>query len=53
MLDLPLDVFDLISGVSFVPAPVEVLGDGAQLDDQVVRKVLRLDLSALLAPKPH
>jgi hypothetical protein len=30
--------------------PVEVLGDGAELDDQVIRQVLGLDLAALFPP---
>ena len=33
MLDPPLHVLDGMTGVALVPAPVEVLGDGAELDD--------------------
>ena len=40
-----------MAGVALVPAPVEVLGHGPELDDQVARQVLRLDLAALLAPE--
>ena len=36
MLNPPLHVLDGVTGVALVPAPVEVLGDGAELDDQVV-----------------
>ena len=42
-----------VAGVALVPAPVEVLGDGAELDDQVVGKVFGLDLPAFLAPQPN
>ena len=37
----------------FVPAPIEVLGDDAELDDEVAGEVLRLDLAALLPPQPE
>ena len=33
--------------------PVEVLGHGAELDDQVGREVLGLDLAALFPPQPE
>ena len=36
-----------------VPAPVEVLGDDAELDDEVAGQVLRLDLAALFPPEPE
>ena len=48
MLDPLLHVLDGVTGVALVPAPVQVLGDGAELDNQVVGEVLRLDLAALL-----
>src|SRR5216684_2920993 len=35
------------------PAPVEVLGHTAELDDQVGREVFRLDLAAFLPPEPQ
>ena len=40
-----------MTGVALVPAPVEVFGDGAELNDQVVGQVFRLDLAALFAPE--
>ena len=52
VLDPPLHVLDRVAGIALVPAPVEVLGDGAELDDQVVGQILRLDLAALLPPQP-
>ena len=53
VLDPPLHVLDGVAGVALVPAPVEVLGDGAELDDQIVGEVLRLDLAAFLPPEPN
>jgi hypothetical protein len=52
MLDSLLHVVDGMTGVSLIPAAVELLGDGTQLDDQVVGKIFRLKLAALLPPKP-
>ena len=52
-MDLPLHVLDGLAGVTLIPAPVEILGDGAELDNQVGRKVLRLDFAALLPPQPQ
>ena len=51
MLDPPLDLVDDLAGLALVPVPVEVLGHEAELDDEVARQVLRLDLAALLAPE--
>jgi hypothetical protein len=50
MKDLPLYVRDHLAGIPLVPLPVEGLGDAAELDDQVARQVLGLDLASLLAP---
>ena len=52
MKHLPLHVVDDLAGVALVPVPVEVLGHGAELDDQVAGEVFRLDLAALLPPQP-
>ena len=48
----PLHLGDDLAGIALVPVPVELLGHGAELDDQVVREVLWLDLAALFPPKP-
>ena len=53
VLDAPLDIFDEVSGLPLVPAPVEVLGHAAQLDDQVFGEILGLDLAALFPPQPQ
>src|SRR6266478_7764270 len=37
----PLDLCDGLSGVTLIPAAVEILGDGAELDNKVTRQVLR------------
>ena len=42
-----------LAGIALVPVPVEVLGHGAELDDQVAREVLGLELAALLPPQPE
>ena len=49
--DQPLITFVMaLPSVTFVPAPVEVLGHGARLNDQVVREVYRLDLATGAVP---
>ena len=48
---VPLHVLDGLAGVQLVPAPIEVLGRDAELDDEVAGQVLRLDLAALLLPE--
>ena len=53
MADMLLDIGNDLTGIGFVPAPVQVLGDEPELDDEVARQVLRLDLAALLPPQPH
>ena len=51
MAHLALDVLDHLAGVALVPAPIEVLGDASELDDEVAGQILGLDLAALLAPQ--
>ena len=46
-----LHVRDDLPGIGFVPAPVQLLGDGPKLDDEVAGEVLWLNLTAFLAPK--
>ena len=46
-----LDLGDDLSGIALIPAPVERLGHGAELDDQAGREILGLDLAALLTPQ--
>ena len=53
MLDLFLDIGNDLTGISLVPAPVQVLGGEAQLDDQIAREVLRLDFPAFFPPQPE
>jgi hypothetical protein len=53
MLDPPLHVFDRMARVALIPAPVQLLGHVAELDDQLIGQILRLDFAALLPPQPH
>src|SRR5262249_31122408 len=39
------------AGVALVPAPIEVLGHDPELNDEVVREVLRLRFASLLPPQ--
>ena len=48
-----LDAGQGLAGVALVPAPVEVLGDRPELNDEVVGEVFRFDLASLLAPEPN
>src|SRR2546423_1473587 len=51
--DPSVPVLDGFAGVALIPAPVEVFGDGAELADQNVGQVLRLDLAAFFPPEPN
>ena len=51
MADPALDVGDDLSGIGLVPAPVQLLGRKPELDDEIARQVLGLDLAALLPPE--
>src|SRR5207302_165934 len=50
MPDPPLDIGENLASTVLIPAPVQVLGRKTELDDEVARKVLRLDLAALFLP---
>ncbi len=52
MEDTPLDIGDEPAGIGLVPAPVQVLRDEAELDQEVAGKVLRFDLAPLFLPEP-
>ncbi len=49
---LPLDVRDDLPGILLVPVPVQLLGDGAELDQELTRQIVRFEFAALLPPKP-
>jgi hypothetical protein len=51
--DLFLDIGDGLAGIGLMPAPVQVLRGEPELDDEVARKVLRLDLTSFLPPEPE
>ena len=48
-----LDVRDHLTGIGFIPAPVQVLGHEPKLNDEIARQIFRLGLAALLPPQPH
>ena len=48
-----LHLGDNLTGIALVPVPVEMLGHDPELDDQVGGEVFRLNLTALLTPKPE
>src|SRR5580704_16023366 len=51
MMDAPLYIRQHLPGIDLIPAPVQVLGSQAELDDEIARQVFRLDLAALFPPK--
>src|SRR5262245_17207940 len=46
-----LHLGDLLAGVALIPVPVQMLGNDPELNDEIARKILRLDLATLLAPQ--
>jgi hypothetical protein len=52
MSELSLHVIDRLAGVAFVPGPVQLLCDAAELDNEVLAQVFRFDLASLLPPEP-
>ena len=53
MPDLALNISKDLPGICLIPAPVQLLGRNAKLDDEIARQVLRLDLAALFPPEPE
>ena len=51
MLHPALDVCKDLAGIALKPLPIEGLSDHPELDDEVAREVLRLDLTALFPPQ--
>ena len=47
----PLHVGNDLAGIALIPAPIELLGDRAKLNDQVAGQVLGLDFAALFPPE--
>jgi hypothetical protein len=50
MADLPLNVRDHLASIGLKPQPIEVLSHRSELDYQIAREVLRLDLATLFPP---
>ena len=42
-----------LSGIDLIPASVQVLGRNTELNDEIARQVLRLDLAPLFPPEPE
>src|SRR5262249_14713775 len=53
MLDLALDVGDVPAGVALVPSPVELLGGGPKLYDEIARQILRRGFATFLPPEAN
>ena len=51
--DMPLDLANEISAAAFVPTPVEVFGDIAKLNDEMLAQVFGLDFAPFLTPKAY
>src|SRR5262249_7973016 len=52
MSNIFLNIRDHLAGIGLIPAPVQVFGRQAELDEEVAGQVLRLNLPSLLAPQP-
>ena len=50
MSELSLHVIDRIAGIAFVPGPVQLLCDAAELDNEVLAQVFWLGLAPLFSP---
>jgi hypothetical protein len=48
--DKPLDVRDDLSAIRLIPAPIKLLGNAPELDDEVAGEVPGLDLAAVFLP---
>jgi hypothetical protein len=38
-----------LAGIGLIPAPIQVFGRNVKLDNEIARKVLRLDLAAFFS----
>jgi hypothetical protein len=50
MADSALDILEGVTGIALEPLPIEGLGRRPELNDEVAREVLRLNLAPLLPP---
>src|SRR5262249_62394895 len=51
MPDLPLHVGKHLTGISLVPAPVQILGRNTKLDNEIAGQALWLDFAPLFTPE--
>jgi hypothetical protein len=52
MPNLPLHIRKHLTGIGLVPAPVQLLGGNAKLDNKIAGEIFRLDFASFLAPEP-
>ena len=48
-----LGIGDGLTGVCFVPTPIQIFGDLPELDEKVVRQIFRFGFTALFPPQPQ
>jgi hypothetical protein len=53
MPNAPLDVLDHLAGAALIPVAVQLFCDSAELDEEVLTKILDVKFSALLPPKAN
>jgi hypothetical protein len=53
MSNVPLDFGKGLATVGLIPAPIEVLGGQAQLNEEIAGEVRWLQFASLFAPKPQ
>jgi hypothetical protein len=51
--DVALNVSDHQTGIGLIPSAIKLFGGKPKLDHKIAGQVLRFDLAALFAPKPH
>jgi hypothetical protein len=51
MANLSLYVGQHLAGIGLIPAPIKLLGSDTELDNQIARQILGLDLAPLFPPK--
>jgi hypothetical protein len=51
MPDPALNIGEYLTRIGLIPAPVQVLGRNTELDNEIARKVFRLDLAPFLPPQ--
>src|SRR5690242_12204148 len=50
-MNAPLDIRQHLTGIGLIPAPVQLFGRQAKLDQEMARQILRLDLATFFLPE--